>query len=345
MQCPKVRAAAHVAAAGDSILAKSPISGDETMRLQSRHALKVLDVDPDERFDRFKRLACKVFDVPVALVSLIDRERQWFKSRYGIDVKEVPREGSFCGHEIASDDVLVVTDVHGDERFRDNPLLQAMPNIRFYVGCPLRSSSGEHLGTFCLIDNQPRAFSPQDADTLLELARMVEAELHSATLATTDELTCISNRRGFNAIAERALSMCRDTHSPATLVVFDLDGFKAINDDLGHDTGDQVLADFARALLKTFRETDVIARLGGDEFAVLAMGVTGQDVYRVLDRLKERVDRRNRGFRDNYALRYSAGVVTFDPERHHGLDELMRDADQSMYTDKRERRDESAVPV
>lgn len=330
---------------GDAVLAKSPVSCDETLRLQSRHALKVLDTEPEERFDRFTRLACKIFDMPIALVSLIDRERQWFKSRYGIDVAESPREVSFCGQSMSDDDVLVVADVRDDDRFRNNPMIQAAPNVRFYAGCPLHSDNGEHLGTFCLIDKQPRAFSSQDVGTLRELARMVEAELLSATLATTDELTRISNRRGFNAVAGHALAMCRDMSRPATLVMFDLDGFKAINDDLGHETGDRALAEFARALLKTFRESDVVARLGGDEFAVLVTGVTGPEVHRALDRLNKRIARRNRGFREKYALQYSAGVVTFDPERHRDLDELLRDADQCMYAHKRDRGDESIVPV
>lgn len=304
-----------------------------------------MDAEPEERFDRFTRLARKIFDVPIALVSLIDRERHWFKSRYGVDVPETPREVSFCGHAITGDEVLVVPDVREDSRFRDNPIILAAPNVRFYAGCALRGSNGEQMGTFCLIDNRSRDFSAHDVDTLRELARTIEAELFSATLATTDELTSISNRRGFNSVGGHALSMCRDKDRPATLVVFDLDGFKAINDDLGHEAGDQALTDFARALLKTFRDSDVVARLGGDEFAVLVTGITGPEVHQALGRLDERIAQRNRGFRDNYALRYSAGVVTFDPERHQDFDALLRDADQCMYARKRDRSHDTVIPV
>jgi len=315
------------------------------LQLQARHALKVLDTEPEERFNRFTRLACKIFDVPIALVSLIDRERQSFKSRYGIDMTETPCAGDHCGNANTSDEVLVVPDVRADDRFRNNPLVHAAPKIRFYAGCPLRSDKGEHFGTFCLIDNEPREFSSQDVETLRELARLVEAELFSTTLATTDELTGISNRRGFKAVAGKALAMCRDMHGPATLVMFDLDDFKAINDDLGHESGDQALVDFARALLKTFRDSDVVARVGGDEFAVLVTGITGPEVHCALERLNARITRRNHGFRDKYALRYSAGVVTFDAERHHDLDELLRDADQCMYSHKRDRSDEHVVSI
>ncbi len=305
----------------------------------------MLDAESDDRFDRFTRLACKIFDVPIALVSLIDRERQWFKSRYGIDVAGASREASFCGYTMLGDEVLVVPNVHTDDRFQNNPLVLAVPNIHFYAGCPLHNANQEQLGTLCLIDSQPHEFSERDADTLRELAHMVEAELLSATLATTDELTRISNRRGFNAVASQALVMCRDMQRPATLVMFDLDGFKVINDDLGHEAGDQTLIDFARALLKTFRDSDVVARLGGDEFIVLATGVTGSEVHQALKRLNEQIAVRNRGLRDEYALRYSAGVVNFDPERHQNLDALLHAADQCMYAKKRDRCGESAMPV
>jgi diguanylate cyclase (GGDEF)-like protein len=315
------------------------------MRLQAQHAIKVLDSEPEERFDRYTRLACKIFDVPTALVSLNDRERLWFKSRYGIDVSETPREASFCGHVMSGEDVLVVPDVRDDGRFCNNPLVLATPSLRFYAGCPLHSISREQIGTFCLIDSKPREFPSKDVDTLRELARMVEAELHSATLATTDELTRISNRRGFNAVAGQALTQCRDMNSPATLVMFDLDGFKIINDELGHEAGDQALSDFAHALLKTFRDSDVVARLGGDEFAVLATGVSGVDMRRALERLSQKIAKRNQGYREKYALRYSVGVITFDPEQHSDLDALLNAADDCMYKHKRNRYAESVTPV
>jgi diguanylate cyclase (GGDEF)-like protein len=315
------------------------------LRLQAKQSLKVLDTEPEERFDRYTRLACKIFDVPIALVSLIDRERQWFKSRYGVDVPATPREFSFGGLAMSGDDVLVIPDIREDERFRDNPLLKVAPNLQFYAGCPLRTPGGEHLGALCLIDRRPRDFSADDADKLKELGRLVEAELSSTAMATTDELTKISNRRGFNAVATHALAMCERMGQPATLVLFDLDGFKAINDELGHDAGDQALVDFARALLKTFRDSDVVARLGGDEFCVLLTPVNPEAVEQTLARLNQRLERRNQGLHSKYALRYSAGVVLFDPVRHADLDELMREADQCMYECKRNQRGNTNIAV
>jgi diguanylate cyclase (GGDEF)-like protein len=308
------------------------------MELQSKQALKVLDSESDERFDRYTRLACKIFDVPIALVSLIDRERRWFQSEYGIEVPSTLQGFSFCGLEMSGDEVLVVPDVRKDERFRDRQTLAMALNLQFYAACPLQSPSGEHLGSLCLIDHRPRDFSPDDADKLKELGHLVEAELSSSVLATTDDLTRIANRRGFIAVATHALAACVRMGHPATLVLFDLDGFKAINDDLGHDVGDQALFDFARALLKTFRESDVVARLGGDEFCALLSPVNPDAVGRSLARLDESLAQRNRGLQENYCLRYSAGIVNVDGSKPADLDELLREADQLMYKSKRAKR-------
>ena len=308
------------------------------MELQSKQALKVLDSESDERFDRYTRLACKIFDVPIALVSLIDRERRWFQSEYGIEVPSTLQGFSFCGLEMSGDEVLVVPDVRKDERFRDRQTLAMALNLQFYAACPLQSPSGEHLGSLCLIDHRPRDFSQDDADKLKELGSLVEAELSSSVLATTDYLTRIANRRGFIAVATHALAACVRMGHPATLVLFDLDGFKAINDDLGHDIGDQALVDFARALLKTFRESDVVARLGGDEFCALLSPVNPDAVGRSLARLDESLAQRNRGLQEKYCLRYSAGVVHVDGSQPADLDELLREADQLMYKSKKERR-------
>jgi diguanylate cyclase (GGDEF)-like protein len=324
-------------------LKKRPLSPNDTLRLQSRQSLRVLDTEPEERFDRFARLARKIFDVPIALVSLIEREREWFEAQYGIDIDVARGEPVDDASELAGEDLLVVNDVRADARFRANPIIAAAPNIRFYAGCPLRGPLGEHIGTFSLIDNEPREFTDHDVETLKEMAHMVEAEFSSTALATTDDLTGISNRRGFKAIATHALSAYEHAHRRATLVSFDLDGFKDINDDLGHEAGDRVLIDFARLLLKAFRDSAVVARLGGDEFCVLLTQSDPESLDRALDLLREGVSQRNAGLSWKHSLRYSAGVVEFDPDRHHDLDGLLRDADQRMYSTKRRRTEPGAT--
>lgn len=320
----------------DTHMIKPPIPHDETLRLKSLHSLKVLDTDPEERFDRITRLARQIFRVPIALVSLVDGDRQWFKSRCGLDAPETPREISFCGHAIAGQDVFVVPNAASDQRFCDNPLVLNEPSIRFYAGYPLQAPNGSRLGTLCIIDREPREFGPEDAETLKSLGQMVEAELFSVTLATTDELTGLSNRRGFTMLARHALALCHRQGLPATLALFDLDGFKQINDDLGHEEGDRVLVEFARCSVKACRESDVIGRLGGDEFCGLFVGSRQENLAPAFARLAENIQKANETRDPSYAIRFSAGAAVFEPAEEPDLDELMRRADKSMYARKRE---------
>src|SRR5206468_7148574 len=129
----------------------------------------VLDTPAEERFDRFTRIAAAAFGVPIALVSLIDAERQWFKSRVGLDLCETARSLAFCSHAIALDDMLVVEDTHLDERFADHGLVTNAPFIRFYAGQPVYSLDGQALGTLCVIDTHPRQFGEAQQRMLRDL--------------------------------------------------------------------------------------------------------------------------------------------------------------------------------
>jgi two-component system CheB/CheR fusion protein len=149
---------------------------DETRRLRSLKTLRILDTIPEERFDRITRLACRAFNVPIALVSLVDRDRQWFKSKQGIDASETNREISFCGHTIAEEGPLVVLDALRDARFADNPLVTGPPNIRFYAGQPVHGPDGSRIGTLCLIDREPRTLTQEEFKLLADLAAMVDGE-------------------------------------------------------------------------------------------------------------------------------------------------------------------------
>ena len=317
---------------------KAPIPENEDARLRSLRALDVLDTEPEERFDRFTRLARRSFGVPIALVSLVDSDRQWFKSAQGLDASETPREISFCGHAILGDGVLVVADALEDERFADNPLVTGDPSIRFYAGCPVAAPDGSKVGTLCLIDREPRVLDAEDLDLLRDLACMVEDDLAARALAITDELTGLSNRRGFLGLAGKALSICERLNRPASLLFIDLDGFKPINDRFGHEEGDRALREMSEILLETFRDSDVIARFGGDEFCVLLAGTGG--VKAPSERLQRALAERNAEPGQRYSLECSVGVVEFDPERHASIEDVLREADQGMYERKRQRKAE-----
>ena len=307
---------------------------DEAVRLKKLHSLKLLDTAPEERFDRLTRLARRLFDVPIALVSLVDANRQWFKSGVGLDVSETPREVSFCGHAILQDQILEISDAELDERFRDNPLVTREPGIRFYAGHPLGLEDGSRLGTLCLIDTRPRVLDDEERELLRDLARMAEQEMVAVQMASMDELTLLSNRRGFKILAQHALSACDRLSRPATLLFFDLDDFKPINDRFGHAEGDSALKTFADVLRIAFRESDVIGRLGGDEFVALLTGSSHVETAAIVARLKEILDERNAMLQRGYDIRFSVGQIEYDARRHASIDDLLADADASMYAHK-----------
>ncbi|WP_323750550.1 GAF domain-containing protein [Marinobacter sp.] len=157
---------------------------NEASRLAALQATQLLDSPPEERFDRVTRLAARLFDVPICLVSLVDKDRQWFKSCYGLDATETGRDISFCGHAILGNDIFLVEDTLADERFADNPLVTGPPNIRFYAGTPLADLEGNRLGTLCLIDTSPRHFPSDDKQALRDLADIIEREFRYQELSS-----------------------------------------------------------------------------------------------------------------------------------------------------------------
>ena len=312
---------------------------DESARLDTLRSLQILDTAPEERFDRLTRLAKRVFDVPIALVSLIDRDRQWFKSKVGLDACETSRDISFCGHAILDDTVFVVPNAESDPRFADNPLVTGPPGIRFYAGCPLMMADGSKVGTLCIIDRRPRELSAEDQGLLEDLARIVERELSVVQLATTDDLTGLHNRRGFETLGTQALRLCRRVDGPASLLYFDLNGFKTVNDRFGHAAGDQVLTWFAQDIQETFRESDVLGRLGGDEFVVLATNIDAPNTDELLVRLRNAVALHDGVLDPDHRIAFSVGVAHFRPEEHADIGELLHEADELMYQDKGKQRD------
>ena len=155
----------------------APIPANDAERLRALRELLILDTPPEERFDRIVEFAASEFDVPIALISLVDRDRQWFKARVGLDACETSREISFCGHAIVQSDLFQVIDAMQDPRFADNPLVVGAPFVRFYIGAPLILPGGAAIGTLCLIDTQPREFDALDRSILGTLRDLLVAEL------------------------------------------------------------------------------------------------------------------------------------------------------------------------
>jgi phosphoserine phosphatase RsbU/P len=163
---------------------KAPIPDNDKERLASLYALNLLDSEPEERFDRLSRLSAALFDVPIAYLSVIDENRQWYLSCFGMPTGETGRSVSFCGHAIMGEEALVIPDAAADFRFQDNPLVTGPPNIRFYAGQPLRAPDGQKVGTLCLADHAPRSeFGAIQRERLVEMGQLAERELATGEIA------------------------------------------------------------------------------------------------------------------------------------------------------------------
>ena len=305
-----------------------PINEDE--RIRTLESLNILDSSAEERFDRYTRLAASIFNMPIALVSLVDTNRQWFKSSVGLDVSETPRGISVCGHTILEKDILVVEDLSKDDRFHDNPLITNDPNIRFYAGVPLTPLNNHALGTFCIIDYKPRKLTQEQLDNLADLASMVSDEL----IIFLDDLTGLTNRRGFNLLTKTVLSTAQRSNNVISLIMLDLDNFKDINDDFGHLQGDQALRVFANCMREVFRESDIISRIGGDEFCILLSNSTKADAEKSLARLQDLLKKENANAKNKLHLAFSAGIAESTQGVIPTLGALMNDADQLLYAAK-----------
>ena len=157
--------------------AQRAISGNDHDRVAALQKYAILDTEPEQAFDDLTLLASFVCKTPIALISLVDEDRQWFKAKIGMTSSETPRDIAFCSVAIQQPDVMVVPDTFKDERFRDNPFVTSDPHIRFYAGAPLINEDGYALGTLCVIDQAPREFSKEQEEALKALSRLVLAQL------------------------------------------------------------------------------------------------------------------------------------------------------------------------
>jgi diguanylate cyclase (GGDEF)-like protein len=320
-----------------------PIPDNEDERLASVHAYKILDTAPEVEFDVTTRVAAALFDTPIALVALMDRDRLWFKSRHGLDVAQLDREIAFCAHAIVKpDDLLVINDLHKDARFDNNPLVHSGPGLRFYAGAPLLDSKGLALGTLAVLGTEPREFDSKSRALLRDLSvsvmTAIEARHRSMSLkqmATTDSLTGLANRIQFQATAALELRQAQQAGKSIGLLYMDLDGFKEINDNLGHGAGDAVLREVAIRLMNQLRDGETLARLGGDEFALVMRG--GADLQGA-EALAERIVESVRlpvqlSAGQSVAVGVSIGIALMDAHEAN-LSSLIEHADHALYRAK-----------
>ena len=339
----------------------APTLENDEKRISSLRDMTLLSTPREADLDRLTRLASKLFGTEIALITLVDRERQWFKSRIGLNISETAREISFCDHTIASQETLIVPDALRDERFHDNPLVTDGPKVRFYAGEPLRNAAGFLIGTLCLMSNEPRNFTKEDQKYLQDLGRTTELALDNRTLKETqfallnslieadrekrvDPLTGIWNRRGLDELFDRELARVMRENIPLAVGMADIDYFKKVNDTFGHQIGDEVIKATATLLLNNLRKTDVVGRYGGEEFLQIIPGIPLEVLPKFADKILNK-------FRENAELKIpggkshkftiSIGFAVITPEKGVAIDRnvLLETADKAMYSAKTHGRD------
>lgn len=283
---------------------QAPKPPDEAERVASLHKLNILDTPLEQRFDRITKMVCMMLGVPVSAFTLIDSERQWFKSIQGLHATENTLPESVCAYTILGDEIMVVPDAKQDRRFMDNPMINGeKADINFYAGCPVRAPDGRKIGSLCAIDMKPRDISPEHISALRDLGQMIEAELKVAHLSHTqnqlineldtakrlaliDPLTRLWNRAGIEDLIKREWADAIRRDQPLSFVMCDIDHFKKVNDTYGHPVGDIVIQEVAKRLLLGLRIEDAVGRVGGEEFLIILPGCPLENLFDTVERIR-----------------------------------------------------------
>lgn len=314
----------------------------ETERLAIVNELELLYSPPEESFDRIVRLVQNIFDIPIALVSLMDANRQWHKACVGLPRESVDRQHSFCRVPVESGVPLIVPDATLDPRFAVNAFVAGDPFIRFYAGIPLRIAPGAVVGTLCAIDRKPRPFTERDFAILRDLARIAEDEIELRRHADVDVLTDALSRRAFKQLGGRLVQVQPSRHSPVSAIMLDIDHFKAINDTYGHAVGDTVLTAIAARCRAQLRGNDLFGRLGGEEFAILLPQTGSDGAMVVAEKLRQSIRETPIVAGDNQLhVTASFGIATAEMN-FPSLDHLLAAADSALYGAKASGRDRVA---
>jgi diguanylate cyclase (GGDEF)-like protein len=269
------------------MIACSP--ADDEQRVKTLHVYDILDTTADQAFDRIVRLARVIAETPIAAISLIAQDRQWFKASEGLPLQETPRGTSFCTRTIGHGELFIVEDAASDPLFTESPLVREAPFVRYYAGFPLCTPSGHHIGALCVMDTERRALSPQQISALADLASITIDALELRRLAACDCLTGCLTRKAFATVTEAELDRTRRGGHDLSCIVLDVDHFKSVNDTYGHAAGDHVLRTIAAVCRKEMRSHDTLCRFGGEEFVLLLPETDETGAFLLAERIRAAV--------------------------------------------------------
>lgn len=329
--------------ASSRTMAAFPVPADEEARLRELERLGVLGSSSDIHLDRLVELATLIFSVPMAAISLVMADRQWFLTQRGLDVQETSRDVAFCAHAIMAEGVMVVPNALEDERFCSNPLVTDPPQIRFYAGAPLRSAVGHNLGTLCVIDSRPLKPTPVQVRQLQLLSELVMRELELRRQRYLCPVTGLPIRQRFLSVAEREFQLARENDQHLSLLLFDIDNFRAINNRWGHHAGDDLLADLCKMSQQFLREKDFAGRLGDGEFALLLVDTPPEKAHMVAETLRHAVTTMpGVHSHSDLHLHISGGLTSLGSE-DKGFGDLLRRAEQALHLAKSNGRNQIAT--
>ena len=277
----------------------------EEQRLAELYSYQILDTPKDGTFDNICSLASYILKTPIAIVTLVDRDRIWFKSGHGTDVEQIGREPGLCSSAIINNEAYVVNDAKVDPRTLTNSLVAGEFGLRFYAAAPLTTSNNLNLGTICAIDFKAREASEDEIDALKKLAQLVvdEMELRIASrkisklhkelqvahkslqsYASKDALTGILNRGSLDQVLEQIDSI-ESAVTESSIAMIDIDDFKKINDTYGHHVGDEIIKGVTARITKVVRKADYFGRYGGEEFQVIMQNADSNSAMALANRI------------------------------------------------------------
>ena len=343
----------------------TPVPDHESARKYALDRDQSLDTPPDGTFDRITTLVARLLRVPVAIVSLVDTDRIWFKSHHGLDITQIDREPGLCASAILGQGPYVVADAALDPRTLVNPLVAGDFGLRSYAAVPLRTQDGFNLGTLCCLDFKPRDFNADERATLeclaavvmdqmeLRLAARRVDELHRDLKALNHELQYRASHDALTGLLNRGaiMELMRRTHADAkrhtrslSVLMLDVDHFKRINDGHGHPAGDEVLKAVAQRLQGVLRAGDAVGRMGGEEFVIMLDHCDELRAQLVAERCRSVIADSPIPIQGERVaaldVTLSVGAVLLDPQSDLSPQDAVRQADAALYHSKRSGRNQ-----